>query len=60
MARLYAYVNPAIAVILGWLVLREPITPPILGGMALILLGVWGVFREKYAGPKGTDLAAAD
>jgi len=44
----YAYVNPAIAVILGWLILREPITPPILGGMALVLLGVWGVFHEKY------------
>lgn len=26
-AMTYAYVNPAIAVILGWLVLREPITP---------------------------------
>ena len=47
----YAYVNPAIAVILGWLILREPITPPILGGMALILVGVWGVFREKYGRP---------
>ena len=47
-AMTYAYVNPAIAVILGWLVLREPITPPILGGMALVLLGVWGIFREKF------------
>jgi len=44
----YASVNPAIAVLLGWAILREPITPPILGGMGLILLGVWGVFREKY------------
>jgi len=47
-AMTFAYVNPVIAVILGSLVLREPLTPPILGGMALILLGVWGVFREKY------------
>ncbi len=47
-AMTYAYVNPAIAVILGWLILKEPMTPPILGGMALVLLGVWGVFREKY------------
>ncbi len=44
----FAYVNPAIAVLLGWAILREPITPPILGGMTLILLGVWGIFREKY------------
>lgn len=59
-AMTYAYVNPAIAVILGWMILREPITPPLLGGMALILLGVWGVFHEKYRRPKRTDLAAAD
>jgi len=44
----YAYVNPAIAVILGWLVLREPITLPVIGGMALILAGVYGVFRTKH------------
>jgi drug/metabolite transporter (DMT)-like permease len=43
----HAYVNPVIAVALGWLILREPITPAILGGTALILLGVWGVFRER-------------
>ncbi|MFC2099605.1 EamA family transporter [Candidatus Bipolaricaulota bacterium] len=48
-AMTYAYVNPAIAVVLGWILLHEPITPPILGGMALILGGVYGVFREKYA-----------
>jgi len=43
----YAYVNPVIAVILGAVLLREPLTPPILGGMALILIGVWGVFRWR-------------
>ena len=58
-AMTYAYVNPAIAVILGWLILKEPMTPPILGGMALVLLGVWGVFREKYRGAKGGDSVAA-
>jgi len=47
-AMTFAYVNPVIAVILGSLVLHEPLTPPILGGMALILAGVWGVFHEKY------------
>jgi len=44
----YAYVNPVIAVILGWLILRESITAWSLGGMALVLLGVGGVFRERY------------
>jgi drug/metabolite transporter (DMT)-like permease len=47
-AMTYAYVNPVIAVIFGWLILREPITPFSLGGMVLVLLGVSGVFHERY------------
>ena len=53
-AMTYAYVNPVIAVILGWLILREPVTPWSLGGMALVLLGVSGVFRERYGKPHKT------
>ncbi len=45
----YAYVNPLIAVILGWLILREPITGWTIGGAALILLGVGGVFRDRIS-----------
>jgi drug/metabolite transporter (DMT)-like permease len=44
----YAYVNPVIAVALGWLVLGESITLWTLSGMALVLLGVAGVFRDRY------------
>lgn len=47
-AMTYAYVNPVIAVLLGWLVLGEKITVYTLGGMVFILLGVAGVFRAKY------------
>ncbi len=47
-AMTYAYVNPVIAVILGWLILKEPVTLWSLGGMVLVLLGVSGVFRERY------------
>jgi len=55
----FAYVNPVIAVLLGNLVLHEPLTPTVGGGMALILLGVWGVFRERYGrGRNGGTLAA--
>jgi drug/metabolite transporter (DMT)-like permease len=43
----YAYVNPVIAVLLGWIVLQEPITGYTIGGMVLILLGVAGVFRSR-------------
>jgi len=44
----YAYVNPAIAVFLGWIFLREPITLWTIGGAGLILIGVAGIFRERY------------
>jgi len=43
----YAYVNPAIAVILGWLILSEPVTGYTVVGMVLIIAGVVGVFRDK-------------
>lgn len=36
----YAYVNPVIAVLLGWLILGEPVTPGIVLSMAVILSGV--------------------
>ncbi len=43
----YAYVNPVIAVLLGWAILREPITGWMLAGAALVLVGVAGVFRQR-------------
>jgi len=36
----YAYVNPVIAVLLGWVLLGERVTLGMLGGAAVILLGV--------------------
>jgi len=44
----YTYVNPVIAVFLGWLVYREQITVLMLAGMVMILAGVWGVFRDRH------------
>ena len=44
----YAYVNPVIAVILGRLVLGERITIFNVLGMALILIGVTGVFWKRF------------
>ena len=40
------------AMLLGWLFLQEEITSWTLGGSVLILLGVTGVFREKYGKKK--------
>lgn len=48
-AMTYGYVNPVIAVFLGWLFLGEAVTPRTLAGTLLILAGVAGVFRQKYA-----------
>jgi drug/metabolite transporter (DMT)-like permease len=44
----YAYVNPVLAVILGWAILSEEITGWTLLGSFLVLVGVWGVFRERF------------
>ena len=43
----YAYVNPVVAVFLGWAILREPFTPWTAAGSVLVILGVAGVFHEK-------------
>jgi drug/metabolite transporter (DMT)-like permease len=43
----YAYVNPVIAVFLGWLVLGERITLYTVLGMGLILIGIFGVFWKR-------------
>jgi drug/metabolite transporter (DMT)-like permease len=43
----YAYVNPVIAVFLGWVILNESVTLWTLAGAPLVLLGVSGVFVGK-------------
>ncbi len=47
-AMTYAYVNPVIAVILGAIILGEEITLWTFAGASLVLLGVAGVFRDRY------------
>jgi drug/metabolite transporter (DMT)-like permease len=44
----YAYVNPVIAVLLGAIILGEQITFWTVLGAILVLLGVAGVFRDRY------------
>jgi len=52
---LYAYVNPVVAVFLGWLILSEPLTPKAVMAMVVILAGVALV---QTAGWKRKKLAA--
>jgi drug/metabolite transporter (DMT)-like permease len=40
-ATLITYVNPVVAVILGVLILNEPLTPGLMIGMPLVLGGSW-------------------
>lgn len=42
-ASIYSYVNPVVAVLLGWLIYREAFTPVHLAAMLIIFLGVWMV-----------------
>jgi drug/metabolite transporter (DMT)-like permease len=53
----YAYVNPVVAVILGWVILNEPITRWTVGGSVLIILGVMGVFHERRSGKRRPERA---
>lgn len=54
----YAYVNPVVAVLLGWAVLSEPVTAVVLGGGALVVVGVALVVsaeRPRRPEPPGTS-----
>ena len=46
----YAFVNPVVAVILGFFFLGEPITPWTFAGATLVIIGVLGVFKEQKNG----------
>jgi len=41
----YAYVNPVIAVLLGWFILQEPVSTWTVGGGFFVLIGVTGIFQ---------------
>ncbi len=43
----YAYVNPVIAVFLGWLILDETVTVWTMSGAALVIAGVAGIFNNR-------------
>lgn len=46
----YAYVNPVVAVFLGWAILSEPITAIVVGGGALVVTGVALVVSAERSG----------
>lgn len=63
----YAYVNPVVAVILGWALLSEPVTTIVLvggalvvGGVVLVMNGERGSSSKKDGAEKPADLAPDD
>jgi len=53
----YAYVNPVVAVFLGWIILGEPLSPGLLAGGALILVAVLVTTRAR---PRAREPLRAD
>ena len=51
----YAYVNPVIAIFLGWIVLSERVTPVILLGAAIIVASVAFIVRKESGKPAEID-----
>jgi drug/metabolite transporter (DMT)-like permease len=52
----YAFVNPVLAVFLGWFILNEKITLWTVAGAALVVMSVVGVFKEHTEnGRKGEE-----
>jgi drug/metabolite transporter (DMT)-like permease len=47
----YAYVNPVVAVILGALILAEPVTPGILAGGSCIVVAIAVILRYRNGSP---------
>lgn len=57
---LITYVNPAVAIVLGALVLAEPVTPGLLLGFPLIILGsILGTWRSSPPEATGLDSPVA-
>ena len=50
----YAYVNPVVAVFLGWIILSENITPMMLAGAAVIVASVAFIVRHEARLKNGT------
>jgi drug/metabolite transporter (DMT)-like permease len=56
----FAYVNPVVAVFLGWQVLHEPINPRIFVAAAIIITGVAIITMAKNKKPAATSPVQAD
>lgn len=58
----YAYVNPVVAIFVGWLILDEKVTPVIILGASIIVAAVAAVIRieSRSAAPEPASVPATD
>jgi drug/metabolite transporter (DMT)-like permease len=56
----YAYVNPVVAVFLGWLILREPVNGYIAGGSAIVIASVILVTSAQVTKKAAVDMPAVE
>jgi hypothetical protein len=56
----YAYVNPVVAVFLGWLILSEPLTPRTLVAATIIVGAVALITRGAGKEKSGADVPERD
>jgi drug/metabolite transporter (DMT)-like permease len=56
----YTFVNPIIAVLLGWAILGEPLTASMLGGGALVVGSIIGLLAADRASPAKPKRATHD
>ena len=60
-APLFTYVNPVVAIILGVIVLSEPLSPGLLLGFPLVIAGCWlAATGGRIRGARARDLPAPD
>lgn len=57
-ATIITFINPAVAIVAGWLFLREPITVGTIVGFPLVLLGSWLATRDTPGDAEVTELMA--
>ncbi|SJN15936.1 Permease of the drug/metabolite transporter (DMT) superfamily [Microbacterium esteraromaticum] len=56
-APLFTYVNPIVAIVLGAALLSEPITPGLLIGMPIVLVGCWFAATGGRLRPRASEAA---
>lgn len=57
-APLFTYVNPVVAIVLGGIVLAEPLTPGLLIGFPLVIAGCWFAGTGGRIRPRETEVSS--